>query len=140
MEPSDQFRRDHRRKAWIAVDRGCRVLARIEHADYGEALGIARTAFPEYQDGEVMVVLRYKASRIWRTEADTTVLLTPESCAKHGLMGSGLLCPLMLLGLLVVTVLALAGYTGGQPSLTLPRADQSRQQPLQESCGEYDES
>ena len=85
MKPSREFRLQHKRTTWIVVDRGCRVVARVQNADFGEALSIARTAFPEFPDGDLLVVLRRKASSIWREESEGAVLLTPQSCAKQGL-------------------------------------------------------
>ena len=85
MKPSREFRLQHKRTTWIVVDRGCRVVARVQNADFGEALSIARTAFPEFPDGDLLVVLRRKASSIWREESEGAVLLMPQSCAKQGL-------------------------------------------------------
>ena len=85
IEPSREFRLQHKRTAWIVVDRGCTVVARVQNADVGEALSIARTAFPEFPDGELLLILRRKASSIWRAESEGAVLLTQQSCAKQGL-------------------------------------------------------
>jgi hypothetical protein len=73
---------------WIVVDQSANVHARIKHADYGTALAIARTAFPEFPDGELKVILHARASHKWRSAAKTAALLTPNRCAARGITWS----------------------------------------------------
>jgi hypothetical protein len=70
---------------WIVVDQSGNVHARIKNADFDNALAMARTAFPEFPDGELKVILYRKASERWRLAAKDAVLLTAERCAARGI-------------------------------------------------------
>jgi hypothetical protein len=71
-----------RRTNWIVLDPAGNVHARIHDANYGMALGIARTVFPEIEG--VRIAIYAMAWRQLREEADRAILLTPEICANHG--------------------------------------------------------
>ena len=73
---------------WIVVDQSAKVHARIKHADYGTALAMARTAFPEFPIGELKIILYQRASRTWRIACKDTPLLTPAKFAARGITWS----------------------------------------------------
>ena len=78
-----------KRTSWVVIDAHRQIHARIQRADFDTALAIARNAFPELA-AELKVLLRFKITSAQRRESDETPVLTPERCAKHGLIPSSI--------------------------------------------------